>query len=354
MFDGYQEELSTTPHRWKSNSDFTRDMVMKSKKEDLLSNKDNKQRFIRRLGQSLEHVGCEIHHAKGYADVLIVETTVQSAMSCCETTSVGDDTDLLVLLCFHVKEDSCEVFFKPEIRSGTKKSPRWWNIKYVLRVLGRAVCKNLLFAHMPSSSVIQLTSRVFSIGIGLALKHIRSDNHFIIRAEIFLRENATLADISSAGEAALLCLYTSALGDTLDKLRSQRFYQKVATSTHFVQPENLPPTSSAAKYHSLRVYPQVQIWKGESRLGPHLHPQNLGWKAVEGKLLPVQSDKDVSTKALLKVVRCNCKMGCDTQRCFCRKAGLDCSTGCGECRGICANMYENITLTEDNEYEEDT
>ena len=57
--------------------DFIRDMVMKSKKEDLLSNKDNKQRFIRMLGQSLEHVGCETRHAKGDADVLIVETTVQ-------------------------------------------------------------------------------------------------------------------------------------------------------------------------------------------------------------------------------------------------------------------------------------
>ena len=52
---------------------------------------------------------------------------------------------------------------------------------------------------------------------------------------------------------------------------------------------------------------------------------------------------DVAPKALLKVVRCNCKMGCDTLRCSCRKAGLDCSTGCGECRGICANMFENIT-----------
>ena len=96
--------------------DFTQDMVMKSKKEDLLPNKDNKQRFIRMLGQSLEHVGCEIRHTKGDADVLIVETTVQSAMSC-ETTLVGDDTYLLVLLCFHVKEDSYEVFLKPEIRS---------------------------------------------------------------------------------------------------------------------------------------------------------------------------------------------------------------------------------------------
>ena len=34
---------------------------------------------------------------------------------------------------------------------------------------------------------------------------------------------------------------------------------------------------------------------------------------VEGKLLPVQCDMDVAPKALLKVVRCNCKMGCDNR-----------------------------------------
>ena len=55
-------------------------------------------------------------------------------------------------------------------------------------------------------------------------------------------------------------------------------------------------------------------------LGPHLHPQNLGWKAVDGKLMPMQCDMDVAPKALLKVVRCNCKMGCDTLRCSCRVA----------------------------------
>ena len=107
VFDGYHEELSTkygaherrTGGRAGPTVDSTRDKVMQSKKEDLLSNKDNNQRFIRMLGQSLEHVGCETRHAKGDADVLIVETTVQYAMSC-ETTLVGDDTDLLVLLCF--------------------------------------------------------------------------------------------------------------------------------------------------------------------------------------------------------------------------------------------------------------
>ena len=64
VFDGCQEELSTkygaherrTGGRAGQTVDFTRDVVMKSKKEDLLSNKDIKQRFIGMLGQSLEHV----------------------------------------------------------------------------------------------------------------------------------------------------------------------------------------------------------------------------------------------------------------------------------------------------------
>ena len=95
----------------------------------------------------------------------------------------------------------------------------------------------MLFAHAILGC--DTTSRVFRMRKGLALKHIRSDKHFITQAEVFLHENATLADISSAGEAALVCPYTGAVGETLYKLRLLRFHQKVSTSTRFVQPENL-------------------------------------------------------------------------------------------------------------------
>ena len=110
------------------------------------------------------------------------------------------------------------------------------------RVLGRAVGNNMLLAHVIIGC--DTTYCVFSMGKGLALKHIRSDNHSITQAEIFLQENATLAEISSAGEAALVCMYTGAVCDTLDTLRLKRFHQKVATGKRVVQLENLPPTSS--------------------------------------------------------------------------------------------------------------
>ena len=76
---------------------------------------------------------------------------------------------------------------------------------------------------MPSSAVIQLLG--YSAWEKKDSLYIRSDKYFITQAEFFLQENATLADISSAGEAALVCMYTCAVGDTLYKLRLLRFRQ---------------------------------------------------------------------------------------------------------------------------------
>ena len=112
---------------------FTSDMVMKSKKEDVMSNKTNKQKFIMLLSDCLDQTGCETHHALGDADVLIVQTAIQSAMQC-QTIFVGEDTDLIVLLCFDVTNSCYDIFFKSEKRRGTKRNPRCWNIKHVQRI----------------------------------------------------------------------------------------------------------------------------------------------------------------------------------------------------------------------------
>ena len=66
------------------------------KKEEFLSNKESKQRFLIMLSEWLEWDGCEVHHAKTDADLLIVQTAILSAARC-ETVLVGDDTDPQVL-----------------------------------------------------------------------------------------------------------------------------------------------------------------------------------------------------------------------------------------------------------------
>jgi hypothetical protein len=94
---------------------FTGDMTFKMKKYELLCNKENKQRFIHLLTGKLEQSGCEVHQARGGADVLIVKTAVACADKQ-DTVLIGNDTDLLVLLCFHAKVTQYNVFFRLEPR----------------------------------------------------------------------------------------------------------------------------------------------------------------------------------------------------------------------------------------------
>ena len=66
-------------------------------------------------------------HATGDADLPIVQTAIQSGRSVL-TVLVGDDKDLLVLLCYHAEMDAYDLFCKPEPKHMSTKS-RVWDIK---------------------------------------------------------------------------------------------------------------------------------------------------------------------------------------------------------------------------------
>jgi len=52
-------------------------------------------------------------HVEGDADAMIIDAAIKSAKSI-NTVLVGDDTDLLVLLCHHADVNSNDIFFRPE------------------------------------------------------------------------------------------------------------------------------------------------------------------------------------------------------------------------------------------------
>ena len=124
---------------------FTEEVQLPMKKEQFLANKTNKQKFINMPGDHLENSKCKIHHAPGDADLLIVQKAVESA-AMVNTLLVGDDTDLLILLCYHASLDSHSIFFQPEPKKATK-NPRVWDIKAVKEQLGPEVYSYILFLH---------------------------------------------------------------------------------------------------------------------------------------------------------------------------------------------------------------
>jgi len=154
-------------------------------------------------------------------------------------------------------------------------------------------------------------------------------------------------DVIKAGELALVEVYGSKVSDSLEALQHRRFCEKTAKSTTAVEVKSLPPTSSAAKFHSLSVYYQVQLWTGNQEL----QPRDWGGKETNGTLIPVMADKQLAPETLLLVIRCNCKVDCNTARCSYRKHGLDCSPACGECRG--SACFNSPVLTDPDSDTED-
>ena len=69
-----------------------------------------------------------------------------------------------------------------------------------------------------------------------------------------------------------------------------------------------------------------------------LEPEEWGWKESDGQLLSVTTDLPPAPSKLIELFRCDCKSGCKTMRCTCRKNGLECTSACGICKGLdCTN-----------------
>ena len=185
------------------------------------------------------------------------------------------------------------------------------------------------------------TSRLFGVG---KMSAINKFQDLVEPASVFLMTEQTQSEIEKQGELALEKLYGAKSG--LNFERAARFSSKVATRSTYLPPEVLPPTSDAARFHSHRVYHQVQAWNGNV-----LDPTDWGWLKTKtlgiDTLKPVKMQKSPAPESLLKLIKCNCKGNCERNTCSCRKHGLLCTLACGQCKGItCANSG---TETEDDE-----
>ena len=153
--------------------------------------------------------------------------------------------------CFSATMPVCDLFLCSEMRKNTKK-PQMWNIKATKQLLGPDICKHILFLHAVLGC--DTTSRLHGVGKGASLKKFKESAIFRQQAEFFFANSSSQDDVARAGEKALVIIYNGKPADTLDSLRYHRFCEKVASSSTHIEPQALPPTSGAAKYHSLRVY----------------------------------------------------------------------------------------------------
>ena len=199
--------------------------------------------------------------------------------------------------------------------------------------LSSALCNNILFLHAISGC--DTTSRPFGIGKSAPLKKFCDFSYYREQARKFDAVDTCADDAVKAGENALVAMYGGRQGESLDSLRHRKYHEKVCTKGRQVEPQNLPPTSGAARFHSMRVFLQVKQWQGEDG---NLSIEDWGWKLRGNQVCPITTELPAAPENLLKMIRCNCSTDCSNARCTCRKHGLDFSLACGRCRGTgCSN-----------------
>ena len=124
--------------------------------------------------------------------------------------------------------------------------------------LGADICSKLLFLHAYTGC--DTTSSIYGIGKGTVFKKLISNQCLQDIASIFSSINQSKNEIIIVGEQTMSILFKGDLNQNLNDLRHKRLIEKISTAKTFVRPEKLPPTISATKYHSLRVYFQMMKW----------------------------------------------------------------------------------------------
>ncbi|GBO05386.1 hypothetical protein AVEN_146957-1 [Araneus ventricosus] len=92
---------------------------------------------------------------------------------------------------------------------------------------------------------------------------------------IFRDENACPDDIDEAGEKVLIALYGRKKSEETRDSLIFRLFQKSLVKNNFIL-VFLPPTTAAAREHSLRAYLQVQHWSGFAK-----RPLDWCWKETQ-------------------------------------------------------------------------
>ena len=120
---------------------------------------------------------------------------------------------------------------------------------------------------------------------------------------------------------------------------------------YMAESEKLPPTLGALKQHILRAHVQGRVW-GQAAVPQQelLDPLQNGYHSDsdDGQLQPTTTDVPPATKAIVEMVRCQCKGNCSSNRCSCKSKNLPCTDLC-----LCNTLCENDADTHYNNSESD-
>jgi hypothetical protein len=210
--------------------------------------------------------GIQVTRSSGDADYDIAMTACKIALTLLVVV-VADDTDILILLQHHFSISNHETIY-------LQTSIKLIDISIMKKKLDNDLSKSLLFIHALSGC--DTTSKPYGLAKMSAMGKYRDLKEF---AELFMAMNINHEEIELSGKQAIGIIYGCKQGSDFNLERASKFTEKAASSSGYLPPELLPPTSDAARFHSQRVYHQVQAW-----LGNNMEATEWGWVLCKTQL----------------------------------------------------------------------
>ena len=112
---------------------------------------------------------------------------------------------------------------------------------------------------------------------------VKANKTFREQAEMSRSVKSSKRQVIAADEKVMTIVLKGTQSDHLDTLRYQRYQELVTIGNKVIHPNMLPPKCAATKYHSLRVFHQVQQWQGNT-----LQAGNWAWELCGGRLKPTK------------------------------------------------------------------
>lgn len=235
-----------------------------------------------------------------------------------------EDTDCLVLLIHHVKENGFPVYVTTQ--TGTYK------IQDMQQALSVEEKIYILIIH--AFTGCDTVSGIHGFGKTTLLQRLCSaPQHVKGHMRTFLSATSSKEEIAHSGKILFQYIY-GGLGTSLGDLRYTIFTKKAATGV--IAPESLPPTDGSAVQHSLRSYIQTQDWVVLESMSREA--TQYGFEKGSKGYMPIATLEEWAPPAIRDLIKCNCKGDCDNKRCSCYKNCVQCIAACGTCKGmLCKN-----------------
>lgn len=178
-----------------------------------LANKTNKSQLIQILIESLQRSGHKLIQAQEDADTTIVSVAVTIAASRKSVRVVADDTDVLVMLVHHFKQEGADIYMMSDSEARKGHSVP---IRDIQRSIGDEATRQLLVIHAISGC--DTTSALFGVGETSCYKKLTSSSSVTATlTNTIMKPDSGQDDVGKTGMQLLVHMYGGKNGDSLNR-----------------------------------------------------------------------------------------------------------------------------------------